>query len=267
MTLTLSEGPLSERAPETVNYRVDAPGSRMLFQDFPRRVRAVLAGETVFDTRRGRLLHETGHLPVLYVPEDVLRSNLLEWSEQRTECPHKGEAAYRSVRVGDRVAENAVWSYPQPIPSAAWLRGYAAVEWNAMDAWFEEDEQVFGHLRDPYHRVDVRDSSRHVRVLADGEVVAESFRPKLLFETGFRPRYYIPPEDVRRDLLEPSPTKTICPYKGFASYWSLRRGDREIADAAWGYEHPFEETVKMPDHLCFLAEDLEVEVDGELVEQ
>jgi uncharacterized protein (DUF427 family) len=267
MTLTLSEGPLSESPPETVNYRVDASGSRMLFQDFPRRVRAVLAGETLLDTRRGRLLHETGHLPVLYVPEDDLRSNLFEPSDHSTHCPHKGEAAYRSVQVDGAVAENAVWGYPEPITSAAWLRGYAAVEWDAMDAWFEEDEQIFGHVRDPYHRVDVRDASRHVRVLAAGEVVAETFRPKLLFETGFRPRYYIPPEDVRRDLLEASATRTICPYKGFASYWSLRLDDHRIADAAWGYEHPFEETVKMADHLCFIAEDLEVEVDGEPVEQ
>jgi len=267
MTLTLSEGPLAEHPPATVNYKVEGPEHRMLFQDFPRRVRAVLDGEAVFDTRRGRLLHETGYQPILYVPEDDFRSELLKDSEHTTHCPYKGDAAYRSIHVGDRVAENAVWSYPAPIASAAWLRGYAAVRWDLMDAWFEEDEQVFQHMRDPYHRVDVRDSSRHVRVLAGAELVAETHRPKILFETGFRPRYYIPPEDARRDLLEPSATRTICPYKGFASYWTLRVDGQVIEDGAFSYEHPFEETSKAPGHLCFLAEGLDVEVDGEPAQQ
>lgn len=262
MTLTLSHGPLSGRPPEAVNYRIEGPAHRLLFDDFPRRVRAVLAGETIADTDRGKLLHETGLLPVLYFPEEDLRSDLLEPSDHSTHCPFKGDASYRSIRVGDRVAENAVWYYPEPLEGATWLRGYAAIYWNLMDAWLDEDEEVEGHLRDPYHRVDVRDSNRVVRVLAGSEVIAETSRPKLLSETGLPNRFYIPPEDVRRDLLQPSDTRTICPYKGRASYWSLRTSDRKFDDVAWSYEKPLDNAAKVLGHLCFAHPEISVTVDG-----
>lgn len=263
MTLTLSHGPLSGHPPETVNYRIDGPEHRLLFDDFPRRVRAVLAGETVADTVRGRLLHETGLLPVLYFPIQDLRADLLERSDHSTHCPFKGDASYWSVRVGDRFAENAVWQYSEPREGAEWLRGYAAMYWTAMDAWLDEDEEVHGHLRDPYHRVDVRTSSRRVRVLAGSEVIAETSRPMLLSETGLPNRFYIPPEDVRSDLLQPSETRTVCPYKGAASYWSLRSGDRQVGDVAWSYEQPLEGAAKVPGHLSFAHPEITVMVDGE----
>ena len=262
MSLTLSHGPLSARSPEAVNYRIDGPAHRLLFDEFPRRVRAVLGGETVADTVRGKLLHETGLLPVLYFPEEDLRSDLLEPSDHSTHCPFKGDASYRSIRVGDRVARDAVWSYPQPRGAAEWLRGYAAIYWHVMDAWFDEDEQVEGHLRDPYHRVDVRDSGRHVRVLAGSEVIAETSRPKLLSETGLPNRFYVPPEDVRLDLLRPSETRTVCPYKGRASYWSLHLDDEPLEDVAWSYERPLENAAKVPGLLSFSHAGLSVVVDG-----
>jgi uncharacterized protein (DUF427 family) len=149
------------------------------------------------------------------------------------------------VRVGDWIAENAVWSYLEPNDSAAWLRGYQSFFFDAMDAWFDEDEEIAGNLRDPYHRVDVRDSSRRVRVLADGQVVAETDRPRLLSETGVPNRYYIPPDDVRRDLLEPSATHSVCPYKGTASYHTLRVGGQRLPDVAWFYPAPLESAVKV----------------------
>ncbi|MGH2803228.1 MAG: DUF427 domain-containing protein, partial [Thermoleophilaceae bacterium] len=114
MTLTLSNGPLSGHPPDTTNYEVRGPEHRLLLQEFPRRVRAELAGETVLDTRRGKLLHETGHLPQLYIPDEDLRDDLLEPSDHRTHCPFKGDASYWSVRAGGRLAENAVWAYPEP---------------------------------------------------------------------------------------------------------------------------------------------------------
>jgi uncharacterized protein (DUF427 family) len=135
-----------------------------------------------------------------------------------------------------------------------------------MDAWFDEDEEVQGHLRDPYHWVDVRETNRHVRVTMDGEVIAKTDRPKVLSETGLPNRFYIPPRDVRHDRLEPSAKHTICPYKGTASYHTLRVRDRRIADAAWFYPEPLEDAVKVRGHLCFLAEGVTVEVDGERVE-
>ena len=133
---------------------------------------------------------------------------------------------------------------------------------NHAFAWYEEDEEVIGHPHDPYHRVDVLQSSRHIKVSVDGEIVAKTSRPKILFETGLPPRYYIPPEDVRTELLVPSETKTVCPYKGIASYRSLRKNDEIGEDLVWYYSEPLPEAQKVKDHLCFYDEKGELEVDG-----
>ena len=192
MSLTFSSGPLSGHPPETVNYRIDGPAHKLLMQEFPRRVRATFGGETVFDTVRAMLLHETGLLPQVYVPQDDIRADLLRPTDHHTYCPFKGTASYWSVTAGGQVAENAIWYYPDPNEESRWLQGYAGFYWDAMDEWYDEDERVEGHIRDPYHRVDVRRSSRPVRVLLGGTVLAETSRPLLLSETGLPNRFYIP---------------------------------------------------------------------------
>jgi uncharacterized protein (DUF427 family) len=137
-----------------------------------------------------------------------------------------------------------------------------AVYWDRMDAWYEEAEQVFGRLRDPYHRVDVVQSDARVTVRANGEVVAESTRPKLLFETSLPVRAYIPLDDVRRDLLVPSDKTSICPYKGTANYWSVRTSDGErLDDAVWTYESPLPESTGIEGHVSFLGDGIEVEIE------
>ena len=191
MSLTFSSGPLSGHPPETVNYRIDGPAHKLLMQEFPRRVRATFGGETTFDTVRAMLLHETGLLPQVYVPQDDIRADLLRPTDHHTYCPFKGAASYWSVTAGGQVAENAIWYYPDPNEESRWLQGYAGFYWDAMDEWYDEDERVEGHIRDPYHRVDVRRSSRPVRVLLDGTVLAETSRPLLLSETGLPNRFYI----------------------------------------------------------------------------
>lgn len=261
----MSGRPLSSAPPETVNYRIDAPGHRLLFDPFPRRVRAVFAGETVFDTTRGMLLHESNLLPQLYVPRADVNTDLLRASDHTTHCPFKGDAAYWSVVAGERVADNALWAYPEPLDAAGWLRDYLAPYWGSMDTWFDEDEEVHGHLRDPYHRVDTRPSSRHVEVLAGGEVVAQSRRPVVLSETGLPNRFYLPPQDLRLEVLEPSATHTVCPYKGTASYRSLRTPDGLITDAAFCYPEPMDGVRSIAGLLCFLAEGIETRVDGQPV--
>ena len=231
MSLTKSSGPLSGHPPETVNYRIDGPAHKLLMQEFPRRVRATFGGQTVFDTIRAMLVHETGLLPQVYVPQDDIRADLLRPTDHHTYCPFKGTASYWSVTAGGQVAENAIWSYPDPNSESRWLQGYSGFYWDAMDEWYDEDERVEGHIRDPYHRVDVRRSSRPVRVLLGGTVLAETRSPLLLSETGLPNRFYIPVHDVRQDLLEESDTHTVCPYKGTASYWTVSAGDRKLADA------------------------------------
>jgi uncharacterized protein (DUF427 family) len=260
MSLTHSPGPLAGKPPETVNYTIEGPKHRLLLHDFPRRVRAVFAGETVLDTERGALLHETGLPAVLYVPLEDVRQDLLTATDLSTHCPFKGDAAYWSVRVGDRVAENAVWGYPEPLERAPWLAGRVAFYWDRMDAWYDEDEQVEGGLRNPYHRVDVRASSRKVRVLVDGRAIAETARPLLLSETGLPNRFYIPREDVREDALRPTGTRTICPYKGTAEYWSVRVGDTSLDDAAWSYPDAFDDATRIKGYLSFAHDGLTVEV-------
>ena len=236
------------------------------FEPSPRRVRALFADTTIADSKKAMLLHEAKHLPVYYFPVEDVRTDLLVSSEHTTHCPLKGEASYWTISVGDRVAENAVWGYQEPLQGARFLEGYVAFYWNEMDAWYEEDDEVFVHARDPYHRVDVLHSSRHVRVLVGGERIAESRRPRLLFETGLPTRYYLPKLDVRMDLLEPSQTTTGCPYKGRASYYSARVGEVFLPDAAWTYSAPIPECSKIENLVCFFQERVEaVYVDGDAI--
>jgi uncharacterized protein (DUF427 family) len=233
----------------------------------PKRVRAMFGDETVVDSRRALILFEQGHLPVYYFPLEDVRADLLEPSDKHTTCPRKGEASYWSVRAGDRVAQNAVWRYPEPIDGCPDISGHVAFYWDKMDSWWEEDDQVFKHARDPYHRVDVLRSSRHVRVELDGEVVADTHRPLLLLETSLPPRWYIPRADVRFDLLRPTDTTTTCPYKGNASYFTAVIGDTEHDDIAWSYVTPIPECPKIEQAVCFFNERVDLTVDGERQER
>ncbi|MDJ0949152.1 MAG: DUF427 domain-containing protein [Alphaproteobacteria bacterium] len=243
-----------------------APGHRVIVEPSPRRVRVAFAGETVADSTDMLLLHETGHLPVYYFPRTDVRTDLLAPSEHRTHCPYKGDASYWTVRVGDKSAENAAWSYETPIEQVAAIKGHVAFYWDPMDHWYEEDEEVFVHARDPYSRVDVVNSSRPVRVVLGGETVAETTQARFLFETGLPTRYYIPPDDVRMDLLTPSDSHTQCPYKGTASYYSARIGGRSYDDIVWTYPEPIPECPRIKGYLCFYNERVDdILVDGQPV--
>jgi uncharacterized protein (DUF427 family) len=267
MALTVGTGPFGDNPAGVFNFELPRTRGLIWFEDAPRRMRAIFAGETVVDSRHPKLLHEHGHLPIYYFPEDEVRMDLLEPSDHSTRCPWKGEASYWSIRVGDRVAENAVWSYPDPVEDAPPLAGYYAFYWNKLDRWLEEDEDALVHARDPYHRVDILRSSRHVRVRVNGEVVAETERPLALFETGLPTRWYIPREDVRMELLEDSDNQTGCAYKGFASYWSVRAGDGVEEDVVWCYPDPTRDAERIKGYLAFFNERVDIEVDGELQER
>lgn len=263
MTLTLGTGPFAkpERAGERFNFPVDSPEHVLYLEDSPRRIRVVFGGQAIADSQSTKMLHETGHLPLYYIPEADVRMDLLQATARHTHCPFKGDASYWTVRVGDAVAEHAVWSFPEPLPTAPPLAGHLAFQWNAMDAWFEEDEEIIGHPRDPYHRVDVRRSTRQVVVRVGGKTVAETYRPMLLFETGLRTRYYIPRTDVRNDRLVPSVKQTLCPYKGHASYWSVRSESGVADDLAWCYQEPLPEALKVAGYVCFPQEHADVDMD------
>jgi uncharacterized protein (DUF427 family) len=240
------------------------PSQQIRVEQWPRRVRAVVGDVVVADSTRVLLLLERGHLPVYYFPADDVRTDVMEPTDKHTRCPYKGEASYWSIKTGDREVANAVWSYLDPLPGRTDIKGYMAFYWDRADSWWEEDDEVFVHPRDPYHRVDVLNSSRHVRVEVDGQTVAETRRPRLLFETNLPTRYYVPKLDVRRDLLEATDTVTHCPYKGKASYWKLRAPGGTTRDVAWSYPYPIPECPKIENLIAFFNERADIYVDGEL---
>lgn len=260
MSLTAARGPFGQGPSGRFNFSPDPPTGSVLFWDaVPYRLRAFLGGAAVFDTTDAKLLHETGHLPVYYVPDADLRHEALEPSLKSTRCPHKGEATYRSIRVGDRFAEDAVWPYEQPLEPASFITGHAAFNWDLLDEWYVEDEQVYGHPRDPFHRVDVYRTTRHVRVSVDGELRADSVRALVLFETALPPRFYLPA--VLTGLLEPSDKRTRCAYKGLASYWHVRAGDTLHEDLAWTYPEPDDDARDVRDLIAFFNERVDIAID------
>lgn len=243
--------------------RARDPGQRITVEPSPKRVRVMFNGKTVADSLRAALLLETGHMPVYYFPAEDVRTDLLERTDRRTHCPYKGDATHWTLRVGTRAAENAVWGYEDPFEAMSQIKGRLAFYRDKVDHWFEEDEEVFGHPRHPYRRVDVRPSSREVRMTFGGELVALTRRALFLFETGLPTRYYIPPRDVRTELLRPSRKTSTCPYKGQASYWSVQVGERLAQDAVWAYPEPVPECPRIRDHYCFYPNKVDLEIEGE----
>ncbi|MGF1609657.1 MAG: DUF427 domain-containing protein [Kiloniellales bacterium] len=240
------------------------PGYRIDFEPCAKRVRVVFGGETIADSTAVRLLRETAHTPVYYFPRQDVRFDLLQPTDHSTFCPFKGEASYWTVTAGGRSAENAVWGYPAPYAEVAEIADTVAFYWDRMDHWYEEDEEVFVHARDPHVRIDILESHRPLTVVVAGETVAETSRARFLFETGHPTRHYIPRDDVRADCLLPSESHTSCPYKGTASYHAVKIGGELFEDLVWFYPDPLPEVGRIKDYLCFYNEKVEaIFLDGE----
>jgi uncharacterized protein (DUF427 family) len=236
----------------------------VMFEPTAKRVRAMLAGAPVVDSTGVMVMHEPGRLAVYYFPFADIRQDLLIPSSKRTSSPLKGEAHYWSVQVGDTVAQDAAWSYPEPPAGCPDISKYLALYWNSMDTWLEEDEEVFVHPRDPYHRIDILESSRQIRVVLAGETLAETTHARFLFETTLPVRYYIPKSDVRLDLLEESDSVTACAYKGTTSkYWKMKSATGASRDVAWCYESPSSEVARIAGLISFFNERVDgIFVDG-----
>ncbi|MWK35687.1 DUF427 domain-containing protein [Actinomadura sp. J1-007] len=233
--------------------------TRVRIEQSAKRVRAYLGGRLVADTTSPSLVWEIPYYPAYYLPVSDVRAELVE-DGPGDHSPSRGDATAYTVQVdGARAPGAAVRYKDSPVEE---LRDLVRLDWDAMDSWFEEDEEVFVHPRNPYTRVDVLASSRTVRIEVDGVTVAESSSPKLLFETGLPVRYYLPKPHVRMDLLEPSDTVTGCPYKGTAEYWSIRANGEVHKDLAWSYRTPLDEGRKVAGLVCFYSEKLDVFVDG-----
>jgi uncharacterized protein (DUF427 family) len=223
-----------------------------------RRIRVRLGGTIVADSTRAQLLvqYGPGGLPTYYVPLSDVRPDALA-----DETRGDGGGRRWTVVGGRDRAVGAAWEHQDPTGAMGALDGHVTFSWQALE-WFEEDERVVVHARDPHKRVDTLRSSRRVEVAVEGVQVASSVRPLLLFETSLPVRYYLPFEDVRRHLLVSSDLVTTCPYKGTARYWSVRAGETLVPDLAWSYPDPVPECAKIKDLVCFFDERVDVVVDG-----
>jgi uncharacterized protein (DUF427 family) len=225
-----------------------------------KRVRAYLGGVAIADSTRVQLVWENPSYPTYYFPLADVRGDLLHETGELRHSPSRGDAYLFDVRVGDRTAPAAAYRHvDSPFEE---LRELVAFTWSALDDWFEEDEEVRVHARNPYTRIDVLPSSRAVRVEIDGVVVAESDHPTLLFETGLPVRYYFAKPDVRLDLLAATDSTSGCPYKGTARYWSIVVNGTLHADFAWCYEYPLPESIRVAGMICFYNERVDLFVDG-----
>ena len=231
----------------------------------PRRVRAFLAGRAIVDTTHARYVWEWPAFPQFYVPHADVQPDVLV-DEGTTEETPRGDVKLFGLKVGEVLR-----------PGAAKVLGAAKVaglddtvrfEWSALDAWFEEDEQVFVHPRSPYSRVDALRSTRTVRVESKGVVLAESTSPVLVFETGLPTRYYLNRTDVDFTHLVPSDTETSCPYKGTTSaYWSAEIEGRVHPDIAWSYDFPTREVLPIAGLIAFYNEKVDTFLDDTELER
>ena len=228
MGFTTGTGPFGRRPRGRLNFT--PPARVVLVEPLGRRVRAYAGEETIVDSDRPVLVYESGRLPHYAFPADD---------------------------VTTRAAA--------PEPEAD---GFVRVPWDVADRWLEEEDEVIVHPRDPYHRIEVLRSARRVSVQVNGQTVAESVLPRILFETGLPPRYYLPREDVRMDLLEPVDLRTGCAYKGWATYWDAVVGDERVPAVAWSYPEPLREAELVRGLVCFFQERSEIAlaVDGERAE-
>lgn len=236
---------------------------RVRFEPSSKQVRVMLGGEIVANTTNALLVWEVPYYPTYYFPAADVRTDLLVETGEVRRSPSRGEATQHIVKVN--ASEGVAYTFKEPKVSE--ISGHYAFVWKTMDHWFEEDEEVFVHARDPYTRIDILASSRRVRVEVDGETVADSTHASFLYETGLPTRYYLPKTDVRMVLLTPTDKTTACPYKGTARYWSVTVGGETYDDIVWGYDSPLGESQKIAGMVAFYNEMADIYIDEELEEK
>ncbi|OLS27131.1 MAG: hypothetical protein HeimC3_05980 [Candidatus Heimdallarchaeota archaeon LC_3] len=230
----------------------------------PRWVRAKFGSIYIADSKKALLLiaYDREFRTRYYFPKEDVKTEFFEESDYKG---RDGKNKYWHIRNGDKYEKNAAYTVVDPPEDVQGIKDYIGFKWNQIDAWFEEEEEIFIHPRDPYKRIDTIKSSRHIKVVIDKQIVAETNNPTLLFETGLPVRYYIPKEDVKTEFLIDSILQTGCPYKGTASYNSVKIGDNIYKNIVWYYKDPFYETGHIKDLISFYNEKVDIYVDGELI--
>ena len=227
-----------------------------------KRIRAVVAGKTIAESDNTLMVWEKPYYPTYYFPSVDVETSLLAPSGETKRSPSRGTSELHNIKVGDGQRNNAAaWYRESPIDE---LVDHIRLDWAAMDNWYEEEEEVYVHARDPYSRIDILPSSRHIRVEVDGVTVAESRQPRLLFETGLPVRYYLPKGDVNMEMLSHSDLVTACPYKGDANYYDVTVDGATHENIVWWYPFPVEESSRIAGYVSFYNEKVDIYVDGEL---
>jgi uncharacterized protein (DUF427 family) len=261
MGLSWQQGPLG-RNPSGSFLTAEPPGRIPYAERLGRQMSVELGGRRIATSERVTLLFEPGRYPVAYFPLTDVSPDALEPTERVTRHQDLGTTRWFTVHGGRaRSAERAAWQLVDPPPHASILKGTVAFAWRAMDAFYEEDERVLGHAADPYHRIDVRRSSRRLTVHAGERRIADTTRPLVLYESGFAPRWYVPEADVDSAALTPATLRTFCPYKGIATYWDI--GARRLA--AWSYRAPVEEMLRIAGMVSFEPDQVTVALDGAIL--
>ncbi len=236
---------------------------RVKVEKSQKQVRVMLGGEWVAETTNALLVWEVPYYPTYYFPKQDVNTEVLVATGETKRSPSRGEASQFVVKVNG--SEGAAYTYLDPkIPE---LADHYAFVWNTMDHWFEENEEVYVHARDPYTRLDILPSGRRVRVEIDGKTVADSTHASFLYETNLPTRYYLPKSDVAMELLDPTDTASACPYKGTARYWSVTIDGEEHKDVVWGYDTPLPESQKIAGMVSFYNEKVDIYVDEVLEER
>jgi uncharacterized protein (DUF427 family) len=233
-----------------VQYEFE-PGYVVFTMPSPKRIRVEVGGMTVADSTNVLVMYESDHLPVYYFPLRDVHEDYLLPSTTTTDSPYKGVATHYSLNTGITLAEDAAWRYEHPIEGCPPIGDYIAFYWGKMGRWFEEDEEIFVHARDPFRRVDCLPSSRRVQVFLNGEQVADSRRGVFLFETGHPTRHYLPISDTRLDMLSPSRYISRCPYKGISNYYHVTVAGKRYENLVWYYPEPVHESARIKGLVCF----------------
>lgn len=258
MGLSWQQGPLAKGAVGRFLVPGPLPERLPFAEPLRRRMRVQFAGAWVAESEDVLLVHEPGRYPVAYFPIADVADGVLDRSDHTTRHRDFGPTAWYTVTSNGTGKARAAYEHFETPEHLAVLRARVAFAWRAMDGFYEEDERIVGHAADPYHRIDIRTTSRHLTVHHDGRVVADTTRPLALYESGFAPRWYVPREDVDQAALKPVELRTFCPYKGICGYFDI--GD--IRQAAWSYEDPWPEVGRVRGMVSFEADKVEVRLDG-----
>ena len=259
MGLSWQQGPLSTGPVGKFIVPEPLPKKLLYVERLRRRMRVRFAERWVAESENVLLLFEPGRYPVAHFPEADVAPNVLERTEHTTLHADLGLTSWFGVRANEQhVAARGAWQHTGLPAHAGELQGHVAFAWRAMDAFYEEDERILGHAADPYHRIDVRQTSRNLMVRHGDRIVADSKRPLVLYESGFPPRWYVPRDDIDESALTPVRLQTFCPYKGLCSYYSI--GDAR--QAAWSYPDAYPEVRRISNLVSFEPDIVTVHLDG-----